>query len=462
MPKLLDDRAMWDFIVDGYTIVHADMPRDFHRHVHRDTEAVFEQSGAVGNGILAAVPALLDVFEHPNVRGALTSILGSGYRFYPHRHCHRNSPGSDAQAMHLDSYEADENNRHHRPRWAMAFYYPHDVDEGMGPTSVVPRAQYHNTRPPDHEVRFTGEAGSVCIVHYDSWHRATANAGAVPRYMHKWLFIRTEEPREPSWDHSSTFSPEWARTPTLNSPNHGDMWANVWNWYRGETDAEASDEQCDVDLMCAALWDESETVRLNAAYRLGCAGERAVEPLIDVLRDESARRLAENLAAGMTNPSHLVSGHALAAVGGPAVPALAEELESETWPVRAAAANILGNIGVAAEGSAPALTARLNDEEPWVRRNAAEALGHLGDAATDGVPSLAGLLTDDVEWARLNAAVALTRIGPGAKDVVPELVAALGDDAYYVRANAAHALDAIGDRLARAALAMHLADSIDY
>ncbi|MAF09228.1 hypothetical protein CMK11_02155 [Candidatus Poribacteria bacterium] len=451
MPNLMDDAAMWDFVVDGYTVVHADLAREFHAQIHRDTEAVFAERGNVGNAILAEVPALAEVFDHSAVRGALTSILGPGYRFYPHRHCHLNTPHSAAQAMHLDSYEADENNRHHRARWALAFYYPHDVDEGMGPTSVVPRAQYHSTRPPDDETLFTGEAGSVCIVHYDSWHRATANLSDTPRYMHKWLFIRTEEPREPSWDHSPSFAPDYPATADLGSRDHGDMWANVWNWHCGR-EWEAKEDGGRVADLCVALSADLETVRLNAAYALGRMGGRAVAPLVDTLRDEAERRLEGNLAASMTNPSHLYSGYALSAVGGPAVPALTDELESDTWSIRAAAANILGDIGVAAEYAAPALAKRLGDAEPWVRRNAAEALGHLGGGAGEVVRGLGGLLADDVEWVRLNAAVALTRIGGEAAGAVPALESALDDDAYYVRANAAHALDAIGSPSAGGAL----------
>ena len=53
MPDLLDDQAMWDFVVDGYTVVHADLPREFHAQIHRDTEAVFAERGNVGNAILA-------------------------------------------------------------------------------------------------------------------------------------------------------------------------------------------------------------------------------------------------------------------------------------------------------------------------------------------------------------------------------------------------------------------------
>ncbi|MBT3266259.1 HEAT repeat domain-containing protein [Candidatus Poribacteria bacterium] len=459
MPQLLDDQAMWDFIADGYTVVHADFPSEFHAQIHRDTEAVFAERGNVGNGILAAVPELAEVFEHSAVSGALTSVLGPGYRAYPHRHCHLNAPQSAAQAMHLDSYEADENNRHHRARWAMAFYYPHDIDDSMGPTSVVPRAQYHSTRPSNDEACFTGAAGSVCIVHYDSWHRATANLSDVPRYMHKWLFIRTAEPAEPSWDHSESSDPDCPATADLDSHDHRGMWASLWNWHCGGVD-EGHGDGAEVADLCVALSDDAETVRLNAAYALGRVGERAVAPLVDALRDEADRRLDGNLAASMTNPSHLYAGYALSAVGAPAVPALTDALESDSWAVRAAAANTLGDIGRSAADAVPALAQRLDDEEPWVRRNAAEALGHLG--VEHGVGALGQLLTDEVEWVRLNAAVALTRIGPRAVAALPQLVAALGDEAYYVRANAAHALDAIGAQPAHDALTAYLAACSDY
>ncbi len=458
--KLLSDQAMWDFVVDGYTTIHADLDPEVHAGIHRDTEAVFRDKGNVGNGILAEIPALLDVFEHPNVSGALTSTLGEGYRYYSHRHCHLNPPGSDPQAMHLDSYEADENNRHHRPRWAMAFYYCHDVDRSMGPTSVVPGRQYETTRPTDDETPFTGAAGSVCIVHYDSWHRATANLGDTPRYMHKWLFIRTEEPKAPSWDHVEGFAPDIARDGDLRSRHHADLWASVWNWHCGAPPANGASG--DVQALCAALGDASETVRLNAAYALARLGEQAVEPLIEALRDESASRLEANLAAGMTNPSHLYAGYALSALGAPAVPALERELRSDQWPLRAAAANILGDIGIDAGPAASALASCLTDHQPWVRRNAAEALGHLGDAARASVMGLSDLLTDDIEWVRLNAAVALTRLGPVAGEAVSDLTNALADDAYYVRANAAHALDAIGSPDASEALGVYRQGSSDY
>ena len=85
---LLDDAEVQRFIVDGYLTVHADYPARFHDAIYQQIESVFEQEGNPGNNILPRVPQLQHVFEHPAVKGALTSLLGPGYILNPHRHCH--------------------------------------------------------------------------------------------------------------------------------------------------------------------------------------------------------------------------------------------------------------------------------------------------------------------------------------------------------------------------------------
>src|SRR5207249_2173216 len=110
----------------------------------------------------------------------LTSVLGPSYAMHPHRYCHLNRPGSDAQRLHKDdySYSGDRDVRHHRSRWAMAFYYPQDVTEEMGATSILPGSQYYMTQshdPENAELPLCGPAGTVTIVNFDVWHRATAN-----------------------------------------------------------------------------------------------------------------------------------------------------------------------------------------------------------------------------------------------------------------------------------------------
>ena len=80
----------------------------------------------------------------------MTSVLGPNYVMHPHRYCHLNRQGSEGQNFHKDSYEGDEQVKHHRCRWTMALYYPHDVTEDMGPTAVLPATQYYDTRDAAH------------------------------------------------------------------------------------------------------------------------------------------------------------------------------------------------------------------------------------------------------------------------------------------------------------------------
>ena len=135
--KLLTDSQMQAFIINGFVTVKADFSPAFHESVRTQAEAIFSTEGNPGNDILPKIPDLADLSTHPAVTGALTSILGPGYAMHPHRHCHLTPPQQPAQHHHQDSYEDDQNVRHHRTRWAMAFYYPQDVSAQMGPTSVL-------------------------------------------------------------------------------------------------------------------------------------------------------------------------------------------------------------------------------------------------------------------------------------------------------------------------------------
>ena len=139
---LLNDDHVQSFLRDGYIVVDADMPAGFHAQIYRQVDDLFKTEGNPGNNILPCVPDLHEVLARPAVAGALMSLLGPNYLLHPHRHCHHNVPGSKEQLMHQDSYEADQNVRHHRLRWLMALYYPQDVDGQIGPSSIVPRTQY--------------------------------------------------------------------------------------------------------------------------------------------------------------------------------------------------------------------------------------------------------------------------------------------------------------------------------
>src|SRR5437867_3697159 len=111
--RLLSAEQMRDFIVNGYVTVQTDFPAEFHAKIYQQAETIFATTGNPLNEIYPKIPELGELFAHPAVRGVLTSLLGLGYIMHPHRHCHLNPPGKAAQRPHKDSYEDDENVRHH-------------------------------------------------------------------------------------------------------------------------------------------------------------------------------------------------------------------------------------------------------------------------------------------------------------------------------------------------------------
>jgi len=444
--NLLNDSQMQEFIVNGYVTVEAPFTPAFHDSVRAQAENIFSTTGDPGNDILPAIPQLSDLFSHPAVTGALTSILGPGYAMHPHRHCHLTPPRKSAQRHHQDSYEDDQNVRHHRIRWAMAFYYPQGVNAQMGPTSVLPASQYYTSRDQAEkleEVLLCGEAGTVTIVHYDLWHRATTNHSDRNRFMMKFLFCRMEEPSAPSWSCTHPTLREWAADDKLSR-----LWHSVWNWYLGNGIADEGGRNSKDEVVSAVgpvrnqteeLEGRSEAENLEDVYRLSGRGQEGTEALMDRWAEEAVDLLDTNRAAQHTNPSQLFSGFGLSAQGAEAVPYLLEALDSGQWPLRAAAADVLGDIGLRAGTAVPGLIDRFADESEWVRRNAAEAVGNI--SAPDAAVPLARLLSDDsCHFVRHNAALALAKIGPTAHQALPALQKARNDESYYVRENARLAL----------------------
>ena len=451
---LLNPEEIQDFILNGYIQIQADFPTDLHGDIHQQIEEVLAKEGNPGNNLLPRIPDIQQVFEHPKVCGALTSLLGTDYLMHPHRYCHLNSPGSDGQTWHKDDYVFDQKVRHHRFRWVMAFYYPQDVTEDMGPTGVLPGKQYYNavsdTNPPQSTERakaLCGKAGTVTIVNFDSWHRATANRSNKKRYMLKFQFTRMGEPSQSVWGNGTT---NWQ---PADNDKHQALSKHVWNWLSqsngGDSMHISSDENGTVSQLIAGLRDTDESVRLNSAYALGGMGKSAVPALMQALKEEAEALAETNLAKTAANPqggnpADLYSAQALTEVGQSSVPALISALDDTSWPTRAAAADTLGNLGSLAEEAVPGLIQGLRDKNSWVRRNAAEALGTIAAPAEDIVPALMQVSGDSEMLVRLNAVMALAKIGQSADGIVPTLAGRLGDEDRYVRYYAAAVLQQIG------------------
>jgi len=456
--NLLNDEQVQKFIADGYLQVQADYPDPFHKDVYQQIETVFDEEGNLGNNILPRIPQIGQVYEHPNVKGALTSLLGPGYIMNPHRHCHLNPPGRAGQKWHKDCYVYDHNLRHPRFYWVLGFYYPQDTTEDMGPTGIISGAHmYKNISDPDpsktqeEEVRLCGPAGTVAIVHFDVWHRATENVSENNRYMLKFQFARMVEPDAPSWDHQSRV---WSFG---GADTHPEISQDVWHWMLGDKRQVGSGDQARVDELVSQLADGTEKDRLHVAYQLAEMGEGAVPALIEKMREETLATVDETEAktadnAHGTNPTIGIAANALSIMGKVAVPALIQVLEDEHWWVRAVTANVLGRMGEDAGAAEEALLTCVDDEHWWVRRNAIESLGMMGVTSDAFLNVLKHAVTDEDYRVRRNAALAVVKIGTQAAVTIPGLMEMLEDENRYNRFYATLALRRIGTQEAQEVL----------
>jgi len=499
--RQIDDETMRHYIVRGYFTVQSELPAAFHAGLVQRLDTVLAAEGNWGNNILPRLPEIRQVFRAPEVHGALASILGPNYIMHPHRYPHCNVPGSAAQSLHKDAthYSGDVDIRHHRSRWAMAFYYPQDVTEDMGPTSILPGTQYYEDEshdPDNAELLLCGGAGTVTIVNFDIWHRATANCSGKRRYMLKFLFARTEEPARAAWraaspnmssppipsagatEHENDSSPLQARSAARRGrvpgtgyplggvgcgevapsaaisgrvpPGSGEVpaadkhylaWRTLWNWIQGEaapTISTASISDADGAPECVReLGDADPASRRSAANNLGemgVAAEDAIPALATALcdQDEAVR---------------LNASYALGTIGAAAVPALITEVLEGTETGRRHAACALSLVG------RPAVRALLQGLEAadWkVRAVIVDILGEIGAVTPEIIPALIRALGDESEWVRRHAADAAGTIGPAAAGAAPGLMRLLNDPHPFVRINAATALVKIGPAAAEA------------
>jgi hypothetical protein len=126
---------------------------------------------------------------------------------------------------------------------AVSTDFPQNTPMELGPTAVMPRAQYllhqpqvgEDTHPAlgdQRPVHCAGPAGTVAIVHYDMLHCASNKVVPETRHMVKFLFSRLTEPcvSGPTWAHAGS---EWQGSDDAQDP----IWRMQWDWHCGRTDA---------------------------------------------------------------------------------------------------------------------------------------------------------------------------------------------------------------------------------
>jgi HEAT repeat protein len=194
------------------------------------------------------------------------------------------------------------------------------------------------------------------------------------------------------------------------------------------------------------LNDPSPRVRLNGVISANNAGEQArgtTPRLLEMLAREPDEEVRRYVARALAQTSNGVPGVASA---------LARALrEDVSLPVRRAAAESLGQLGVEPETAVPALGAALADADADLRREATKALGAFKGGAAEAVPLLEKAVAN-TELAHF-AVGSLGKLGPAAAPAVPVLrrLAVTPAKDVELRRRAVWALGAIGEPAAVAA-----------
>ena len=184
------------------------------------------------------MPDVNRLLSSRELHGALTSLLGESFYRYRHSFIHRADRYD--QSFHKDSplpWGTRGGIRSHKLEWAMVFYYPQDTTLELGPTEILPGSHYWNVDrlgtgnmrgedrlgldfeaknvgsspdlalrdrlltsqwrsldPHTQPVKIEVSAGSLVLIHFDLFHRATRMSCNGERYMFKFWYTRTSEP----------------------------------------------------------------------------------------------------------------------------------------------------------------------------------------------------------------------------------------------------------------------------
>ena len=429
---LLSDDQVQRFIADGFVIIDSMLAPDFHQRVAEQIAYALEyELPHPGDNIVPRVPALNQLCESAAVQGALTSLLGEGFVFLPHRFPHNSDPlgfaaktasqgkageiqpapeadietSSDrsdtsqmtafatqpkmargsisASAWHQDSHASCGRTRWHRPRAANVFYFPHATSMAMGPTRFLAGSHLYATL---HDLRAEQAvmqeipAGSVVIAHFDLVHAGSPNNSEQMRYMMKFVALRCENPTRPTW-HS--VEPQW-RTPNNLQTHHElpDAWSSIWCWLRGEApDPTPNNPLLDTHMaaLVAGMKSADQQQRLLSLYGLVALGAAAVDTLLADLLSRADQGRHDKSAYKL--PADTQEGHLGRFF-----------LDGQFTPEDSAIAlSAIGKPAVAA------LLGLLEHTDPWIRINAAYALGDAGPVVVGEHVSQMARLLDDSE-----------------------------------------------------------------
>ena len=231
--KLLGVGEMTSFVRDGFLKLEGLLPKDL-CDAFRSAYVQDCTEDRCGRGLLPVVSwgtplagafdgsdVLSRVFALPGLSGAIHSLLGPGSRV-DHHVMHIRGPDQGAsQHLHCDAMIDARDSAFD----IQVMIYPQDVTREMGGTLVIPGshtrrtgetsiARYQNLAG---QVRLTGPAGTVLILHHNLWHAGRRNASNSVRAMYK-MRLNPAGSQTGHWDMSG-YDAARARAPKpLHSP----------------------------------------------------------------------------------------------------------------------------------------------------------------------------------------------------------------------------------------------------
>lgn len=188
---LLTAVQMAKFCVDGYLMFDDLIPTELNDAVYTEQQA--------GNGYWDKGTAIRQVFELPQVKGILQSLVGR-HPVYDHSALHIVPPKHfEGQIWHADSiidarpFAFD----------IQAMYFSHDVPKETGPTLILPGSHLRRTSNLSigryknivGQKQLIGKGGTIAFLHQALWHCAQPNQTDKTRYMFKLRLRAGEEQR---------------------------------------------------------------------------------------------------------------------------------------------------------------------------------------------------------------------------------------------------------------------------
>ena len=200
-PATLTDSQVLEFCRTGVHALEGAIPDSTNEWVFDYVEENCARNPLLtdANALLGEERFIEEVLLHPQVSGAVRSLLGGQYQLPDWMANHRLDGPRDAKSWHIDAGSRFE--RH--LKLLQIFYYPQEATPERGPTLFLPGSHLVSVAREqlDHfgnlagQVMTSAPAGSVFLTAYSIWHRQPTKTSADVRNLLKWEAWRTTPPR---------------------------------------------------------------------------------------------------------------------------------------------------------------------------------------------------------------------------------------------------------------------------